>query len=135
MYHDRGRVISIGLLLLILIFGSPAAVLSQGECNIVGTPLVTTGDISPSDPDQTLRLFRDGRNTTCLFNRTPTTAGTGTYDFDQYTFTNTEAGPVCVQVDLDATGCGVATTDRHGRISRNVQPDKHPHKSHRRLGS
>ena len=81
---------------------------AQGECNAVGLPLVTTGDISAADPDQTLRMFRDGRSTTCQFNRTQTTSA-GTYDHDQYSFTNTSGGPVCVQVDLDANGCGVAT--------------------------
>ena len=81
---------------------------AQGECNITGAPLVTTGDISAGDPTQTLRMFRDGRNTTCLFNR-PQATSAGTYSFDQYTFTNSTGGPICVFVDLDATGCGVAT--------------------------
>lgn len=81
---------------------------AQGECNSVSAPLATTGDISAADPDQTTRMFRDTRNTTCLFNR-PQTTSAGTFDFDQYSFTNTSGGPVCVQVDLDATGCGVAT--------------------------
>lgn len=93
---------------LALVLVSASFVSAQGECNVTGAPLVTTGDISAADTDQTLRLFRDGRNTTCLFNRAQTTSA-GTYDADQYSFTNTTGGPICVQVDLDATGCGVAT--------------------------
>ena len=80
---------------------------AQGECNIVGTPIVTTGDISAADTAQTSRLFRDGRNTTCLFNR-PQTTSAGSFNSDQYSFTNSTGGPICVFVDLDATGCGVA---------------------------
>lgn len=83
-------------------------VYGQGECNVQGAPLLTTGDISAADPDQTSRMFRDGRGTTCQYNRAQTTSA-GTYDADQYTFTNATGGPICVQVDLDATGCGVAT--------------------------
>ena len=96
------------LAILFFVFSQNSIVSAQGECNSLSAPLVTTGDISAADADQTLRMFRDGRGTTCLFNRTQTTSG-GTYDFDQYTFTNTTGGPICVQVDLDATGCGVAT--------------------------
>ena len=81
---------------------------AQGECNITAAPIATTGDISAGDPTQTLRMFRDGRGTTCLFNR-PQATSAGTYNFDQYSFTNTTGGPICVYVDLDATGCGVAT--------------------------
>jgi hypothetical protein len=81
---------------------------AQGECNLVAGPLVTTGSIAVADPTQTLRMFRDGRGTTCLFNR-PQTTSAGSYQFKSHTFTNTSGGPECVQVDLDATGCGVAT--------------------------
>ena len=48
---------------------------AQGECNITAAPLVTTGDISAADTAQTNRMFRDGRNTTCLLNRPQTTSG------------------------------------------------------------
>lgn len=91
----------------ILITNVPATY-AQLECNSLGPPLVTTGSIAAADPDQTGRLFRDGRNTTCLFDRTPTIVGSTPVSFDQYTFTNTESTPVCVFVDLDATGCGGA---------------------------
>jgi hypothetical protein len=53
-------------------------------------------------------MFRDGRNTTCTFNRTQTTSA-GAYLSDAYTFTNTTGGSACVFVDLNTTGCGVAT--------------------------
>ena len=96
------------LLVFALVIANVNPTVAQGECNSVSAPLVTTGDISAADTDQTLRMFRDGRNTTCLFNRTQTTSG-GTYDADSYTFTNDTGGPICVSVDLDATGCGVAT--------------------------
>jgi hypothetical protein len=82
--------------------------LGQGECNSLGAPITTTGDISAADTAQTTRMFRDGRGTTCLFNR-PQTTSAGSYLSDSYTFTNTSGGAECVQVDLDATGCGVAT--------------------------
>lgn len=85
-----------------------ATAYAQGECNVIGAPLVTSSSISPADADQTNRLFRDGRGTTCLFNR-PQTTSAGTFDHKVHTFTNDTGGPICVQVDLDATGCGVAT--------------------------
>ena len=97
-----------GLALAFMLLSNGVSVYAQAECNYVGAPLVTTGDISAADTDQTLRLFRDGRSTTCLFNRAQTTSA-GTYDADQYSFTNDTGGPICVFVDLDATGCGVAT--------------------------
>ncbi len=96
-----------GLLIAISFMSNVSAIYAQAECNSVNPPLVTTGDISAADTDQSLRLFRDGRGTTCLLNR-PQTTSAGTYDADQYTFTNTTGGPICVFVDLDATGCGIA---------------------------
>lgn len=104
----RGAAVLYSVLFISMLLANTLHVAAQGECNVQGAPLVTTGDISAADTDQTLRMFRDGRGTTCLFNRTQTTSA-GTYDADQYTFTNATGGPICVQVDLDATGCGVAT--------------------------
>lgn len=84
-------------------------IFAQQECNIVaGSPGPTTGAIAAGDTAQTNRLFRDGRGGTCLFLRTPTTSA-GSFLSDQYTFTNTSGGPICVYVDLDSVGCGVAT--------------------------
>ncbi len=82
--------------------------LGNGECNSLGPPATSTGSISAADTAQTTRMFRDGRGTTCLFNR-PQTTSAGSYLSHQHSFTNTSGGPECVQVDLDATGCGVAT--------------------------
>jgi hypothetical protein len=71
---------------------------------------VTTGSIDAADPNQVGRLFRTITNTTtCQLLRTATTSGTAALDFDQYTFTNDTGGTACIFVDLDATGCGVAT--------------------------
>lgn len=83
---------------------------AQQECNnVAGAPAPTTGSIVPAtDVLQTNRLFRDGRAGTCSFLR-PATTSAGSYASDSYTFTNTSGGPICVYVDLDATGCGVAT--------------------------
>ena len=80
----NAKFLSFGIFCATFIFcltAQTSTVFGQGECNSLGAPLVTTGDISVGDPDQTLRLFRDGRGTTCLFNRTQTTSA-GTYDFD-----------------------------------------------------
>ena len=97
-----------GLLMVVIFMTSPLTIYSQAECNSLGAPLVTTGDISAADTDQTSRMFRTITNTTtCLLRRTASTSA-GTYDADQYTFTNDTGAPVCVYVDLDATGCGVA---------------------------
>ena len=96
------------LMNIVFVSATASTALGQAECNFIGAPLATTGDISPADPDQTSRLFRDGRGSTCQSLRPATTSG-GTYDFDQYTFTNDTGGPICVFVDLDASGCGVAT--------------------------
>jgi hypothetical protein len=97
-----------GLAIAIILLSNGASIYAQSECNYVGAPLSTTGDISLSDTAQTSRMFRDGRGTTCLFNRAQTTSA-GSYNSDSYTFTNTTGGPICVYVDLDAVGCGVAT--------------------------
>jgi hypothetical protein len=95
-------------LIIVFLLSSTTIAFAQGECNILGAPNVTSGSIAAADPVETGRLFRDGRNTTCLFNRTPTTSA-GSYQFKTHTFTNSSGGPECVQIDLDATGCGVAT--------------------------
>ena len=99
------------LAIAIALITNVPAVFAQLECNSLGPPLVTTGSITTSDPAQTQRLFRvTGNNTTCLLQRplagNPISA---TINFDQYTFTNTTSGPICVYVDLDARGCGEAT--------------------------
>ncbi len=97
------------LALMMFLSGSISSINAQNECNSLGAPLVTTGSIEAADPDQTGRLFRTVTNTTtCQLMRTASTSA-GTYDHDQYTFTNDTGGPVCVFVDLDATGCGAAT--------------------------
>ncbi len=107
-FYKRNLFAFCSLVITFMLTANVPVILAQGECNVTGAPLVTTGDISAADTAQTLRLFRDGRNTTCLFNRTQTTSA-GAYNSDQYTFTNATGGPICVSVDLDATGCGVAT--------------------------
>lgn len=82
---------------------------AQQECNIIGgAPGPTTGALAAGDTAQTNRLFRDGRGGTCLFLRPPTTSA-GSFISDNYTFTNTSGGPICVYVDIDSVGCGVAT--------------------------
>ena len=101
--------INLHLLLAFLLF-SNVSVAAQLECNNLGAPIATTGAIAATDPTQTGRLFRTITNTTtCLLRRTATTSGTAALNFDQYTFTNDTGAPACVFVDLDATGCGVAT--------------------------
>lgn len=108
MTHTSIRAFST-LLLTALVFAYAAPAWAQNECNFIGAPVVTTGSIAPADPDQTGRLFRTITNTTtCQLMRTASTSA-GTFDHDQHTFTNTTGGPACVFVDLDATGCGVAT--------------------------
>jgi hypothetical protein len=95
---------------MMFLSGSIASIKAQNECNAVGSPLVTTGSMTASDPDQTGRLFRTVTNTTtCQLQRPSTTSGTAALDFDQYTFTNDTGGPACIFVDLDAVGCGAAT--------------------------
>jgi hypothetical protein len=82
---------------------------AQNECNSLGAPVTTTGSIAATDTAQTGRLFRDGRGSTCEFLRPLPAPSTGALRSDQYSFTNTSGGPMCVFVDLDALGCGVAT--------------------------
>src|SRR4030095_2378702 len=96
------------ILLAALLMPSALSVLGQNECNLLGAPMTTTGSITGTDTDQTTRLFRDGRGGTCEFLRPPTSSA-GTFDADSYTFTNTSGGPICVFVDVNALGCGVAT--------------------------
>lgn len=86
-----------------------SVIYAQQECNIIGgAPGPTTGAIAAGDTAQTNRLFRDGRGGTCLFLRPPTTSA-GAFLSDNYTFTNTSGGPICVYVDIDSVGCGLAT--------------------------
>ena len=105
---NQSKVFNLCQLAIVFFLLNTMVAFGNGECNVVGSPVVLTGSIAASDTAQTSRMFRDGRNTTCLFNR-PQTTSAGSYLSDAYTFTNTTGGPVCVQVDLDATGCGVAT--------------------------
>jgi hypothetical protein len=102
------KVISAFALVITLILSGAVTASAQGECNFVGAPVVQTGSIAGGDTAQTNRLFRDGRATTCLINRAATTSA-GAYNSDSYTYTNTTGGPICVYVDLDTVGCGVAT--------------------------
>jgi hypothetical protein len=97
------------ILLAALLMPSALSVLAQNECNSLGAPIVQGGAITAADTAQTGRLFRDGRGGTCEFLRTPPAASAGAYNSDSYTYTNTSGGTICVFVDLDATGCGVAT--------------------------
>jgi hypothetical protein len=87
---------------------SAPATFAQAECHSAGAPISQSGDISLADTVQPTRLFRDGRGTTCLFSR-PATTSAVSVNADQYTFTNSTGAPQCVTIDLDATGCGVAT--------------------------
>ena len=96
------------VLTLSLLAFATAPLQAQQDCHILGPPAVNTGSIAATDTAQTSRLFRDGRGTTCQFNRAATTSA-GAFNSDQYTFTNTTGGTACVFLDLDAVGCGVAT--------------------------
>lgn len=104
----KQRITAAFALVVALTFSGVVTVLAQGECNLVGSPVTQSGAIQTGDTAQTNRLFRDGRASTCLFNRTATTSA-GSFLSDSYTYTNTTGGPICVYVDLDTTGCGVAT--------------------------
>jgi hypothetical protein len=110
-FSKNGLAAVLGSLLMAVVLTiGPLTVYSQAECNSLGAPLVTTGSITTNDPDQIGRLFRTVTNaTTCLRRGPASQSGTTAYDFDQYTFTNDTGGPICVFVDLDATGCGVAS--------------------------
>src|SRR6185436_18869756 len=97
------------LAIVFILTTNVSVIMAQRECNVIGgAPAPTTGGIAAGDTAQTNRLFRDGRGGTCLFLRTPTTSA-GSFLSDSYTFTNTSGGPICVYVDLDTVGCGVAT--------------------------
>jgi hypothetical protein len=108
MSNTRNRALSMVFFAAVAL-SSVSPALAQNECNLLGVPLVQTGSITAGDGAQTQRLNRDGRAGTCEFLRTPPAPFAGTLRFDQYTYTNTTGGPICVFVDVDATGCGVAT--------------------------
>lgn len=103
----RNWIGMVGLAILLML-ATDHAIFAQLACQPFSAPVVTTGAIAAGDTAQTLRLFRDGRNTTCTFNRTQTTSP-GSYLSDQYTFINTTGATACVFIDLNSTGCGVAT--------------------------
>lgn len=90
-------------------FISTTSTVAQNQCNYIGSPVIQTGAIAGTDTAQTGRLFRDGRGGTCEFLRTPPAPSAGAYNSDAYTYTNNTGGPICVFVDVDALGCGVAT--------------------------
>lgn len=108
MSNTRNRVISITFLFA-FVFAAVAPGFAQNKCVSLGPPVVQTGSIATGDTAQSGRLNRDGRGSTCEFLRTPPAPFTGALLSDSYTYTNTSAGPICVFVELDATGCGVAT--------------------------
>lgn len=107
-FNNRSLLALCSLAFALLLTANVSVSYAQQECNSLGAPLATSGDLSATDTAQTLRLFRDGRSSTCSFNRTATTSA-GSYNSDQYTFTNSTGSAICVFVDLDATGCGAAT--------------------------
>jgi hypothetical protein len=96
-----------GLAIAVLLTAQHTAY-AQLECNRVGAAITTTGDIALTDTVQSIRLFRDGRGSTCTFTR-PATTSAVSVNSDAYTFTNTTGGAACISVELNAVGCGVAT--------------------------
>lgn len=69
--------------------------------------VVITGSLTASDPQQTGRLSRNGIASNC----TTTKNCPGVYDtalraYDSYTFSNPTNATICVQIRLDASGCG-----------------------------
>lgn len=104
----RGKFWNFCAVFTVLATVTAPASYAQAECHSLGAPIVQTGDISLADTVQPTRLFRDGRNTTCSFSR-PATTSAVSVNADQYSFTNATGTAQCVYIDLDATGCGVAT--------------------------
>lgn len=84
--------------------GSDSVTFSVPTC----TPQTTTvtGSITAADPQQNLRLFRNGVSSACANPKAacPGVFGTGTRSYDAYTFTNTTSS-ACVTFDL-TSGCG-----------------------------
>ncbi len=68
----------------------------------VAAPTTFTGSLTTSDPQQSLRIFRDGVSSSCGSPKAacPGTTGTGTRAYDAYTVTNSGGVTACVRVDV-----------------------------------
>ncbi len=85
--------------------GSESVYFSLPSCAC--PPTVVTGSIAASDPQQSLRLTRDGLASTCTAPKgaCPGPFSTGTRSYDQHSFTNTSTQARCVTASL-ISGCG-----------------------------
>ncbi len=107
MYRSLSAAFCFALAVILL---SASLVQAQYNCLPNGSPVVTTGGLTASDPTQTLRLVRDGRPSSCVGKTNTLQAGSGAPNFDQYSFTNPTGQTACVTVDIDASGCGTNGT-------------------------
>jgi hypothetical protein len=92
-----------------LVVTANQAAFSQYVCQPNGAPIVTMGSISGGDPLQTTRINRDGTPSSCTGGAPVAAPVAGSYNFDQYPFTNTTGAEACVVVDYNMTACGGTT--------------------------
>lgn len=83
--------------------------MGQYVCQPQGSAIVETGSISAADPTQTTRINRDGVPSSCTGGAPVAAPVAGTYNFDQYNYTNPTGSEVCVTVEYNMTGCGGTT--------------------------
>lgn len=97
------------ILFYALILTANQAAFSQYVCQPSGAPIVQAGSITAGDPTQNTRINRDGVPSSCTGGAPTAAPVAGTYNFDQYPFTNPTGQEVCVVVEYDMTGCGGTT--------------------------
>lgn len=91
---------------LAVIFLTIQTSFAQYVCQPQGSAIVQTGSIGAADPTQNTRINRDGVPSSCTGGAPTAAPVAGTYNFDQYNYTNPTGADACVTVDYNMTGCG-----------------------------
>jgi hypothetical protein len=93
------------LILFLLVSQTPA----QFICLPNGSPVTVNGSLTPSDPQQTGRIVRDGDPSSCM-GKTNTLQNSTLVRYDSQTFANPTGQNACVTVDVNFNGCNFNTT-------------------------
>lgn len=94
------------LLFGVLILVTNQIALSQYVCQPQGAPIVQSGSIAATDGTQNARINRDGVPSSCTGGAPVAAPVAGTFNFDQYSYTNPTGADACVTVDYNMQACG-----------------------------
>lgn len=99
------NILTVFLLATILVLSSAAGVEAQYVCQRAPNPIQITGAINFGDVQQSGRITRDGKPSSCTGD-TATIENNTTYRRDTHQLTNPYNEIVCVKVEMDFSGCG-----------------------------